>query len=228
MGLRRSFPLTGEQNEVGRVAASPDGHTVAFFRQNRPGISLIAVGTGQLEAELPSLLFGWHGIAFSPDSQFVMGFGERRIEIWIPQQRRLAARLNAAHLADISSVLFSPDMRFMASTSVDNTAKLWRAADWAEVATFRGHRESVMSGAFSPDGKTFATGCSDGTVKLWDLGTHRELASFKPLSLVWFVAFSPGGNSLACAPGWGPLYLLREPSLEETDSQDQGRHLLSL
>jgi hypothetical protein len=54
------------------------------------------------------------------------------------------------------------------------------------------------------------------------LSTHRELASFNPLSLVWFVAFSPDGNSLACAPGWGPLYLLRGPSLEEIDPCGKG------
>ncbi len=222
LGLRRSFPLPGEKNVVSRAAASPDGRSVAFIRENRPGISLVGVETGQLEAELPSPFSGGDGIAFSPDNHFLAGYGHRTIEIWIPQQRSLVARLNA-HRDGVSSVVFSSDMRFMASTSIDNTAKLWRVGDWAELATFSGHREGVMRGTFSPDGKTFGTGCADGTIKLWHLGTHREMASFKPLSLVWYVAFSPDGNSLACAPGAGPLYLLRAPSLEEIDSQDKGR-----
>ena len=101
--------------------------------------------------------------------------------------------------------------------------QLWRVEDWVEVATFSGHREGVMGGTFSPDAKTFATGCADGTVKLWHMGTHREMASFKPLSTVWFVTFCPDGNSLACAPGWGPLQMLRAPSLEEIDAQNKGR-----
>jgi len=221
--LRRDFPLPSGQNPVSRVAASSDGRSVAFLRNNRPGISLVAVETGRIEAELPSQFSGGDGIAFSPGGVFLAGYGSRTIEIWIPQQRRLAARLTAHH-DDVSSVAFSPDMRLMASTSVDNTVKLWRVEDWAEIATLSGHREGVMGGTFSPDGKTFATGCADGTIKLWHMGTYREMASFKPLSTVWFVAFSPDGNSLACAPGWGPLYLLEVPSLREIDSRDKDRH----
>jgi len=222
LGLRRSVPLPGEQQAVSRAASSPDGRSVAFLRYDQPGISLVKVETGQLEAALPSQFSGGDGLAFSPDGHFLAGWAGRKIEIWIPQERRLAARINA-HLDGITSVVFSPDKRVMASTSNDNTAKLWRVADWAEIATLSGHREGVMGGSFSPDGKTFATGCADGTVKLWHMDTHREMASFKPLSLMWFVTFSPDGNSLACATGWGSQYLLRAPSLEEIDAQDKRR-----
>jgi WD40 repeat protein len=221
LNLRRSLALPGVQNQVSRAAASPDGRRVAFVRKDRPGIALVGVQTGELEAELPSATSVGEGLVFSPDSHFLARCSGRTIEIWDAQQWRVAVRINA-HLNNVSCLAFSPDMRFMVSTSVDNTAKLWRVENWAEVATFSGHREGVMCGSFSPDGKTFATGCADGTVKLWHVGTHREMASFKPLSLAWFVAFSPDGDSLACAPGWGPLQLLRAPALEEIDARDNG------
>ena len=133
----------------------------------------------------------------------------------MPQERRLAARLDA-HRDGVAGVTFSPDTKLMASVSVDNTAKLWRVADWTEVATLSGHREGVKSGSFSPDGRTFATGCADGTIKFWHVGTCRELASIKHELGVWSLAFSPSGNVLAVAPGSGDLWLLRVPPLEGT------------
>lgn len=43
-----------------------------------------------------------------------------------------------------------------------------------ELATLKGHSETVWSVAYSPDGKTLATGSDDQTVKLWDVRTFQE------------------------------------------------------
>jgi hypothetical protein len=45
------------------------------------------------------------------------------------------------------------------------------------------------------------------------------MASFKHVSTAWFVRFSPEGKTLAMAPGWGTMCLLRAPSLAEVDAQ---------
>jgi len=213
--IRWRAPLPAHRNKVRTAVATPDGTSVAFLRQGQPGITVVEAKSGRIQAELPWSVVDAQGLVYSRDGRFLVGTGVRTIEVWLPREHRLAARLDT-HRDGVSGVTFSPDMRLMATTSVDNTAKLWRVADWTEVATLSGHREGVKTGSFSPDGRTFATGCGDGTIKFWHVGTRRELASIKHELSVYFLAFSPNGNALACAPGSGDLWMLRVPSLEES------------
>jgi WD40 repeat protein len=56
------------------------------------------------------------------------------------------------HSSYIYSVAFSPDGKYLASGSFDNTVKLWSIELQKEVTTLQGHSSSVSSVAFSPDG----------------------------------------------------------------------------
>ncbi len=47
------------------------------------------------------------------------------------------------HNRSVKSVTFSPDGKYLASGSADNTVKLWSVESQKEVATLRGHSESV-------------------------------------------------------------------------------------
>ena len=67
------------------------------------------------------------------------------------------------------SVAFSKEGKTFASASQDKTIKLWNPETSKELATLKGHTDSVQSVAFSPDGKTLASASIDRTVKLWDV-----------------------------------------------------------
>jgi len=68
----------------------------------------------------------------------------------------------------------------------------------SEIATLKGHSDSVNSIAFSPDGSLLASGSDDTTIKLWDVKSHSEIATLKGHSnSVNSIAFSPDGNLLA-------------------------------
>lgn len=74
----------------------------------------------------------------------------------------------------MASVAFSPDGNTVASDSRDETIKIWDVATGMELATLKGHADSVVSVAFSPDGKTLASGCEDKTIKLWDISGFKQ------------------------------------------------------
>ncbi len=73
------------------------------------------------------------------------------------------------HSLHVSSVAFSPDSKYLASSSYDNIVKLWSVESQKDVATLQGHRHFITSVAFSPDGKYLASGSYDNTVKLWSI-----------------------------------------------------------
>jgi WD40 repeat protein len=94
------------------------------------------------------------------------------------EQCRVIATLgreNRGHSNYVNSVVFHPTLPFLATGSMDKTAKLWRfSADGSMpncVATLEGeehgHSRSVTSVAFHPELPLLATGSRDRTAKLW-------------------------------------------------------------
>jgi hypothetical protein len=95
----------------------------------------------------------------------------------------------------VSAVAYSPDGTQLASASQAGTVKVWDAHSGAEIATLRGHTDSVLSVAYSPDGTRIASGSTDNTAKIWDARSGAELATLRGAGSR--VCWSPDGTRLA-------------------------------
>jgi len=105
------------------------------------------------------------------------------------------------HKADVWGVEFSPDGKYLATGSSDQTAHLWDVATGETLRTLSGHTGEIDGVAFSPDGKYLATaGGADHTARLWDVATGETFRIFSGhTGSVDDVAFSPDGKLLVTA-----------------------------
>jgi predicted amidohydrolase len=102
------------------------------------------------------------------------------------------------HSYRVRSVVYSPDGRYLASGSDDNTIKIWEVATGKQLRTLTGHSSVVLSVVYSPDGRYLASGSSDKTIKIWEVATGKELPTLTGHSReVMSVVYSPDGRYLA-------------------------------
>ncbi len=95
----------------------------------------------------------------------------------------------------VTSVVFSPDGRMIASIGEGLDIKLQDVTNGKVIRKYEGHKDDIKSVAFSPDGTTIASGSKDHTIKLWSVATGREIVTLSVHSdAVTSVSFSPNGK----------------------------------
>src|SRR5713226_6072312 len=108
------------------------------------------------------------------------------------------------HKEEIYSVAFTPDGKFLATGSFDNTIKLCDVAAAKEIRTFggaAGHKDMVLSVAISPNGQLLASGSggrgADNSLKVWDIPSDSPLRTLTDNDGINGIALNPDGKVLA-------------------------------
>ena len=83
------------------------------------------------------------------------------------------------HTSALTGLSFSPDGRYLASSSHDHLVKLWDVEAGQCLKTLKGHKNRLWSVAFSPIDNLLASGGNDQTVRLWDSQTGECIKVFQ-------------------------------------------------
>jgi WD40 repeat protein/serine/threonine protein kinase len=120
------------------------------------------------------------------------------------------------HTSWLTDVAVSADGQWYASSSADETARIWNAQTNQIDKILKGHTGEVTSVEFSHDGRWLATAGEDGTVRIWDRATGEQIHQLQGhTGRVNNVAFHSRDPVLASAGEDGKLCLWNVGSATE-------------
>ena len=221
MATRRLSTLTLGSSDFlpNAVAFSPDGRTLAVGSDGSDSVTLWNMATGRVLVTLKrdwdfgyewsrtnSLTFSPNGKTLAVSGQDLNPAGEGHIRLWdLSGRRPVATALEGKHKGPFYQVAFSPDGRSIAASGYSGV-RLWDRSIH-RVTLVRDSPTVTNAVAFSPDSKTLAscdglpvegaTSSERGGIWLWDVSTGRSTTLTE--EIVYSVAFSPDGKSLASA-----------------------------
>ena len=160
--------LAISQNRKWIASAGSDGRTIVW---DNAGHQLAVLQHDSSSAAV------WD-VAFSPgNTRLITAMSNGNGWIWNTTSWKLVDSLGKTsadrHHKGILDVTYSPDGRFIATGSIDSTARIWSVRGGP--ATVISQMEPVWDVTFSPDGARLATGDEKGMIRFWDLGTARVL-----------------------------------------------------
>lgn len=138
---------------VDQIIFSPDNKSIAACSLDG-NISIFDVKTGVLEMRLRGHNAAVHSIAFAPDGKrLVSGSADSAVIIWDLQTGDVVGKPLIGHFGKVTSVVYSPDGRFIASR--DETIRIWDAQSGTAIRVMQGC-QSYGRLAYSPDGAKVA------------------------------------------------------------------------
>lgn len=110
------------------------------------------------------------------------------------------------HGCSVFSLTFSPDSQTLASTSCDQTLRLWdRAGGWQPRPI--GGPAVEFNTTFSPDSSLLAAWSNDNTITVYDTASGSTLYTLAHSSRLYGADISPDGRTLAAAGEDGTIRL---------------------
>jgi WD40 repeat protein len=78
------------------------------------------------------------------------------------------------HTGVIRRIAWSPNGKYLATASHDQTVRIWDTSSGNCIVVFKGHKDIIYSVAWSPDSKLIASGSGDSTIRIWDLREQKH------------------------------------------------------
>jgi WD40 repeat protein/tRNA A-37 threonylcarbamoyl transferase component Bud32 len=209
----------GPSSRVEPVTVSPDGRTLAITRrtgagdQTRGRIELRDAATERLLRQTPDQPHAISGLAYSPDSRWLLTWGPApgTARLWNAATLRDSRPLLRSLDSPIHQAVFSRDGRSLLLGCRDARARLWDLQRDAEIDPEHRPRHAypITAVAFDPGRSRLVTGCHAGTVRVWDAHRGALLHELRQnAGEIVVLAFSTDGAMLATASHDGTARLL--------------------
>lgn len=210
-----SISQIGDSRPLSYIAYSPDGGFVGvsgwsgdvnIFKPDDRALTQVFSLRGHDDR---CTSFAWNEVEGSR-IQIASGGVDRRIHLWNLLESPLdgivlgPADMLEGHELRVNRIAFHPHVQnLLASTSEDETWRLWDLERKEEILLQEGHVAPVFGASFHPDGSLLATSDTAGVIRLWDLRTGRSIMGFEGLHVEQVIGldFAANGFNLASCSG---------------------------
>src|SRR5437879_104334 len=98
-------------------------------------------------------------------------------------------RTLSGHLNSITKIEWSPDGKYFASSSLDNTIRLWNG-NTGDLIHVISDPAAIWAISWSSDSQLLAVSCLDGTIRLYERDTGHALQTLSGhKDLVWSISW---------------------------------------
>jgi WD40 repeat protein len=163
---------------VNAVVYSPDATKIATGGRVENALKIWDAKTGELFKTLKQDQQVW-SLAWTSDGKKLIS-GTRSIRIFDTTSWQQIAVLEG-HTSFVNAICLSRNERFLASASVDQTARLWNLDTNLPIGLPLQHEDGVECAALSPDGKVLVTGCRNRHTYTWDVHAILKKAGLEDL-----------------------------------------------
>jgi len=142
---------------------------------------------------------GIRSLVFSPNNLLFASTGkeDKDIKIWDYATMKISKTFKG-HQFSVWCTEFSPDGKFLVSSSIDQKILIWDLDSVNAIDTLEGHTNAVSSVCYSNDGSLIVSASMDGEIKIWESSTGSLLRTFKGgNSHVYSLALSPDNKTIA-------------------------------
>jgi hypothetical protein len=213
----KEFLRFASGHAVRGIAWSPDGKTLALSQEGL-GVSIWDTARGQRQRSNGYTNYSPEHLAFTPDSQTVMGIGVGALFNWtMTGGITIGGGVNPG-----SGAAVAPDAAIGGWAEVGGQLRLFENVAKGGIRSHALHVGHARCIAFGPGGKLLAVGGKDREVQLWDLtrAARKKIASLTGLqNPPARLSFAANGSALAAVDQGGSTIRIWDLARQRTRRQ---------